>query len=104
MTASYGDLVATQSFKVYFKQLKESEVESSKKEIEAEEKNVTLALPPYPKNSVQQRLSISKVSERGAFNVTSEEPFFYFDNLKELLIEEPENRTAVFNVTVLQLN
>lgn len=60
-------------------------------------------LPPYPQNEDQQRLTISRVSERGAFNITSEESFYFTENLKTFLIDEPENRTTVLNVTVLQL-
>ena len=36
------------------------------------------------------------------FNLTAEEDFFYFDVLKKLLIDEPQNRTEVLNITVVQ--
>ena len=60
------------------------------------------SLPAAPEIQEQlQRLSISKVSDKGVFSLETEGDFFYFEDLRELLIEEPENRTSALNVTAV---
>ena len=38
------------------------------------------------------------------FNLTADENFFYFDVLQKLLIDEPQNKSDVLNITVVQAN
>lgn len=48
------------------------------------------------------RLKLSEVSERGAFSLKSvEDDFLYADQLYNLLVKKPENRTDVLDLTVV---
>ena len=50
-----------------------------------------------------QRLTISKeVSDSGTFNVTASQDFYFQSLLRNVLIEEPGNRTEFFDITVVQ--
>ena len=57
---------------------------------------------PAPSDDLQRLTMSEKVSDSGVFNMTASEDFFFESLLRNVLFEEPENRTEVLNITVLQ--
>lgn len=68
---------------------------------EEEQKEEEQVVPE--ENEKFNRLALSEVSDRGLFSLQSvDDDFFLADELSTLLVEKPENRTDVLDLTIVQ--